>query len=209
MKKENKNLEDMTKKEIEDAIESLEKKDGILKKREHFIYKLVIGAGITILATMIVGMSIMFKFAWDHGNIVKETGYYQAKEESIKTEQTLLEEKLYNKEISPEEYIQLKKNVEGISEHEYFNTVAPEEERKSWQDNQDKITKSVTHTVGTGFGGMGVCFAGLMTEVGFYAARNINKSKRDILEEEWKRRKSKELYEKHSKALLEIEPKEM
>lgn len=208
MKKENKSLEEMTKEEIEERIEQLEKKDGILKKRERIFYKLIIGTGITIIATMIIGMSIMFKFAWEHGNIVKETGYNQAKEESIKTEKALLEEKLYSKEITPEEYVQLKKEVEGISEHEYFNTIAPEEERKKWQDNENKITKSVTHTVGTGFGGMGVCFAGLFTEAGFYAARNINKANRDALEEEWKRRKSKELYEKHAEAIKELEPKE-
>ena len=209
MKKENKNLEDMSKKEIEERIEQLEKKDGILKKGEKIIYKIAMGIGITIIATMIVGMSILFKFAWDHGNIVKDTSYYQVKEESIKTEQALLEEKLYNKEISPEEYIQLKKNVEGISEHEYFNTVAPEEERKNWQDNQDKITKSVTHTVGTGFGGMGICFAGIMTEVGFCVARNINKANRSALEEEWKRRKSKEVYDKLTEVIKELESKEI
>lgn len=209
MKKENKNLDEMTKKEIEERIEQLEHKDGILKKGEKIIYKIAMGIGITILTTMIVGMSILFKFAWDHGNIVKDTSYYQVKEESIKEERALLEEKLYNKEISPEEYIQLKKNVEGISEHEYFNTVAPEEERKNWQDNQDKITKSVAHTVGTGFGGMGICFAGLMTEVGFCVARNINKANQEALQEEWKRRKSKEFYEKHADIINELDAKEV
>lgn len=198
-------VREMTGEELSSKIEKLEQKGGLLKKRENIFYKIIAGTTIAVIAIMIVGYGFLLKHAWDHGTIIKATSYNEAKEESIATELALLEEKLYSKEISPEEYIQLKKQVEGISEHEYFNTLAPESEKQKWQDNQDKITKNVTHTIGTGFAGMGAVLVGILGCGVAEIARIKNKRVLDSLRKESRRRKSKEFYDKYSSKVFEID----
>lgn len=187
----------MTDEELDSALKVLEEKEGILKKREGIIYKITKWALISFVVSMLAGMVFLFKGAWNHGQLLKTTNYNDLKEQ-IKIEEIAdLEEQLYSKEITPEEFVSKKNSIKELSTQEYFENYATKEEKIAYQKVAEDMDKSVFHLLGNGVAGLGGIFMELPFAVVTAAGIEISKKRlNDIDIEKERRRFSKNMKER-------------
>lgn len=152
--------------EINERICNLKNQEGILKKREK-VFKIVARASlIAFLASVVLWVSAFVMNAKNQHDLVQNSDYDEFNTEYIETETEKLAEKLYHKEISADEFTKQYQKLQPISQKEYFEKFATDEQKAAYQKSAKKddaiFAGFIASSVSTGVVGFSVgSFGGL------------------------------------------------
>ncbi|MBO5394342.1 MAG: hypothetical protein J6A28_00360 [Clostridia bacterium] len=191
--------------QLEEKINCLEKKhSGIIKTN-----KLVLPIVITGAATLIFMFGCMFS-SFIHGEkrnqVIEETSYNEVYEETLNEKLQSLENQLYSKDISPEEYIEQKKNAKGISREDYIKQYGTEEQIAAFEKHNKAVERSLE--IGTNTGSVCTALVGVeaVSCLGAMLLHGKKQSTLAQLKEERKRRAKRSISTDTLTKAMEIEP---